>query len=340
MEGSNYTVLMEFLLSGLTDVPELEILLSLIFLTVYIITIVGNAGIILLITNDRCLHTPMYFFAFIDLCYSSTITPKMLTDLLAVRKSISAPGCFTQLSSFSLFATSESNLLSLMAFDRYVAICIPLRYTLIMSKKVCLWSVVGVYVASLVSCVINTGYISVLSFCGANVIRHFFCDFVALYRVSCTDTWSNEMMLFAFSALFTLSAILIILFSYSSILCAVFKIQSVMGRSKVISTCGSHFLCVVIFYGTLLYMYLRPNSRNSQEQDFVSSVFYAVVIPMLNPLIYSLRNKSMKNALKRLVLRRRTTNFGLQLRVLSIPGTPNRILKFARSHERQFENIY
>ncbi|XP_069083457.1 olfactory receptor 8U3-like [Pleurodeles waltl] len=307
MEGRNSTVLTEFLLSGLTDVPELEILLFLIFFTVYIITIAGNGGIILLITSDPCLHVPMYFFishlAFIDLFYSSTITPKMLADLVAEKKSISVPGCFTQLSSFSLFATSESNLLALMAFDRYAAICIPLRYPLIMAKNVCLWSVVGVYVASLASCVINTGYMSVLSFCGPSVIRHFFCDFLALLRLSCTDTWSNEMLLFASSALFTMCAISIILFSYSSIVCAVFKIQSITGRSKVISTCGSHFLCVVIFYGTLLYMYLRPNSSHSQEKDFVSSVFYAVVIPMLNPLIYSLRNKSMKNALKKMEMK-------------------------------------
>ncbi|XP_069083460.1 olfactory receptor 8U3-like [Pleurodeles waltl] len=308
MEGGNHTVVTEFILSGLSVLPELELLLFLIFLTVYIITIAGNVGIILLIINDPRLYVPMYYFishlAFIDLCYSSTITPKMLTDLLAEKKSISVRSCFTQLSSFSLFATTECNLLALMAFDRYVAICIPLRYTLIMAKNVCLWSVVGVYAVSFVSSVINIGYMSVLSFCGPNVIRHFFCDFLVLYRLSCTDTWSNKMLLFAFSVMFTMSAIFIILFSYSSILNAVLKIQSVTGRSKVISTCGSHFLCVVIFYGTLLYMYLRPNSSHSQEEDLVSSVFYAVVIPMLNPLIYSLRNRSMKNALKKILFKK------------------------------------
>ncbi|XP_078502657.1 olfactory receptor 8U3-like [Lissotriton helveticus] len=304
MDGGNHTVVTEFLLSGLTDVPELELLLFLIFLTVYIITVAGNIGIMLLIRSDPRLCVPMYFFishlAFIDLCYSSTITPKMLTDLLSEKKSISVPGCFTQLSSFSLFATTECNLLALMAIDRYMAICIPLRYTLIMAKNVCLWSVVAVYAISFVSSVINIGYMSVLSFCGPNVIRHFFCDFLVLYGLSCTDTWSNKMLLFAFSVMFTMGAILIILFSYSSILSAVLKMQSSTGMSKVFSTCGSHFLCVVIFYGTLLYMYLRPNSSHSQEQDFVSSVFYAVVIPMLNPLIYSLRNKSMKNALRKI----------------------------------------
>ncbi|XP_078502656.1 olfactory receptor 5F1-like [Lissotriton helveticus] len=302
MKGRNSTMVTEFLLLGLTDVPELEFLLFLIFLTIYIITIAGNAGIILLIISDSHLHTAMYFFishlAFIDLCCSSIVTPKMLTDLLAVKNYISVPGCFTQLFSFS--ATSECNLLSLMAFDRYVAICTPLRYTLIMARNVCRWSVMGVYAVSLVSCVTNIGYMSVLSFCGPNLIRHFYCDIPALFRLSCTDTWSNEMLLFTFAALFTLSAILIILVSYSSILGAVLKIQSVTGRSKVISTCGSHFMSVVIFYGALLYMYLRPSSSHSQEKDFVSSVFYAVVIPMLNPLIYSLRNKSMKNALKKI----------------------------------------
>ncbi|XP_069083462.1 olfactory receptor 5F1-like [Pleurodeles waltl] len=304
MKGINKTMVTEFLLLGLTDVSELEILLFLMFLTIYIITIAGNTGIILLIISDSHLHTPMYFFishlAFIDLCCSSTVTPKMLTDLLAEKKSISVPGCFTQLFTFSFFATTECNLLSLMAFDRYIAICIPLRYTLIMAKNVCLWSAMGVYAVSLVSCVTNIGYIFVLSFCGPNVIMHFYCDIPALLRLSCTDTWSNELLLFTFAALFTMSALLIILFSYSSILGAVLKIQSVTGRSKVISTCGSHFLCVVFFYGALLYMYLRPSSHNSQEKDFVSSVFYAVIIPLLNPLIYSLRNKSMKNALKKI----------------------------------------
>ncbi|XP_069486147.1 olfactory receptor 8U3-like [Ambystoma mexicanum] len=302
MEGGNDTVVREFLLSGLTDIPELKIPLFLVFLIVYLITIVGNIGIILLIHIDPRLHTPMYYFishlAFIDVCYSSTITPKMLSDLLAEKKSISVTGCLTQLSSFSLFATTESILLALMAFDRYLAICRPLHYMLIMAKEVCMWSVVGVYAASLVTSVINLGFTFMLSFCGPNKIRHFFCDFMALYKLSCTDTWVNEMLVFTSSALITMGAILIILSSYTSILGAVLKIRSVTGRSKVISTCASHFLCVVIFYGTLIFMYVRPNSSHSQDQDFVASVFYAVIIPMLNPLIYSLRNESVKNALK------------------------------------------
>uniref|UniRef100_A0A452RVM1 Olfactory receptor n=1 Tax=Ursus americanus TaxID=9643 RepID=A0A452RVM1_URSAM len=306
MEDKNQTQVTEFLFLGLTDHVHQQIVLFVMLLSVYLVTLVGNTGIIVLIWTDPRLHTPMYFFlshlSFVDICSSSSIAPKMLCDIFAEKKDISFTGCATQMWFFGLFVATECFLLASMAYDRYMAICKPLLYTLVMSQSVCVQLVVGPYAMALISTTTHTILTFRLPFCGPNIINHFFCDISPLLSLACADTWINKLALYIMAGIIGVLSGLIIMVSYVCILAAILKIQTADGRQKAFSTCSSHLAVVSILYGTLFFIYVRPGSTSSLDINKVISLFYTVVIPMLNPLIYSLRNKEVKNAFRRKVV--------------------------------------
>ncbi|XP_048217319.1 olfactory receptor 8H1-like [Perognathus longimembris pacificus] len=295
----------DFLLMGLTDSREIQVALSTLFLLIYLITVLGNLGMIMLIHLDLQLHTPMYFFlthlSFIDLSYSSVITPKTLENLLTSTKNISFLGCFTQLYFFVLFAGAEIFLLSAMGYDRYVAICNPLQYPVIMSSRLCWTLLAGSYMTGILDSSVNVICMSRLTFCNSNIIHHFFCDITPMLALSCTDTSGIELMVFVLAGSTLMMSLITIAMSYTSILSTIMKIKSTSGKQKAFSTCASHLLGVTVFYGTMIFTYLKPKKSYSLGKDQVASVFYTIVIPMLNPLIYSLRNKEVKNAFFRVM---------------------------------------
>ncbi|KGL79993.1 Olfactory receptor 1020, partial [Tinamus guttatus] len=303
MAWENWTTVTEFILKGLTDHPPTQGVLLVIFLVIYVITLMGNLVIIILVRLDSRLQTPMYFFlsnlSFFDMCCSTAVTPKMLVNYSSERKAISFAGCLTQLYFYIAFATMECYLLAVMAYDRYVAICNPLRYTVIMSKKACIIMLSGSYVAGVLNSLILTGSALKISFCGPNIIDHFFCDGPPLIKLACSDTHFILVLVFVLTGFNEVTTTSVVLISYGYILATVLRIHSAKSRSKAFNTCASHLTVVTIFYGTLLFMYLRPSSSYSLGRDKIVSVFYVVVTPMLNPLIYSLRNKEVKDALKR-----------------------------------------
>ncbi|XP_053119325.1 olfactory receptor 1009-like isoform X2 [Hemicordylus capensis] len=308
MAKENHTMVYEFILLGFTGSPELQIMLFIFFLVVYLITLVGNLGMLLLIKIDSRLHTPMYFFlsnlSFVDLCYSSVVTPKMLMDFIVKSKTISLAGCAAQMWFFGLFLGVECYLLASMAYDRYVAISNPLLYTVIMSRKVCVQLLAGPYFVGLLNAVTHTSLTFQLTFCKSR-INHFFCDIPAVISLSCSDTRINEVVLFVMSCtLGTLSSSLVII-SYIYIFAAILKIHSVEGWRKTFSTCLSHLTTVSIFFGTLFFIYvIQPSCNFSVDQGKMVSMFYTVLIPMLNPLIYSVRNKDVKDSLRRVIRRK------------------------------------
>ncbi|KAM8929639.1 olfactory receptor 8U3-like [Lycaon pictus] len=303
MAERNSTKVTEFILLGFSVHREIEIILFLLISVVYTLTLVGNLGMISLIRLDSRLHTPMYFFlsnlAFIDLCYSSSIAPKFLETLLTKHRSISFYACATQLGFFLNFLISEMFLLAVMAYDRYVAICNPLLYMMIMSRKVCMQLVIGPYLYSFSVALLHTVVTFQLMYCGPNIINHFYCDDVPLMALACSDTSLKEILIFIFAGFNMISSLTTVLISYLYIVAAILKIQSTEGRCKAFSTCASHLTAVTIFYGTLIFMYLQPKSNHSLDTDKMASVFYTIVIPMLNPIIYSLRNQEVKNALRK-----------------------------------------
>ncbi|XP_025868746.1 olfactory receptor 8U3-like [Vulpes vulpes] len=303
MAEGNSTKVTEFILLGFSVHREIEIILFLLISVVYTLTLVGNLGMISLIRLDSRLHTPMYFFlsnlAFIDLCYSSSIAPKFLETLLTKHRSISFYACATQLGFFLNFLISEMFLLAVMAYDRYVAICNPLLYMMIMSRKVCMQLVIGPYLYSFSVALLHTVVTFQLMYCGPNIINHFYCDDVPLMALACSDTSLKEILIFIFAGFNMISSLTTVLISYLYIVAAILKIQSTEGRCKAFSTCASHLTAVTIFYGTLIFMYLQPKSNHSLDTDKMASVFYTIVIPMLNPIIYSLRNQEVKNALRK-----------------------------------------
>ncbi|KAM8813987.1 olfactory receptor 5F1-like [Rhynchonycteris naso] len=313
MTSKNYSLVTEFILLGLADTLELQISLFLLFFVIYTLTLWGNVGMILLIRTDSRLHTPMYFFlanlSFVDICCSSNVTPKMLVDLLSDKKTISFTGCFLQMYFFIALATTECLLFGLMAYDRYVAICSPLLYPLVMSRTVCLKMAAGVFTAGLLNSMVHTSYVSSLPFCSSNVIHHFFCDTPPILRLSCSDTHLNESIFSTFPGVNIVGTLVVILTSYAYILFSIFRLHSGEGRHKAFSTCASHLTAIILFYSTAIYTYLKPSSSYSLSQDKVASVFYTVVIPMLNPLIYSLRNKEVKKAFWTVIVRRRSPLF-------------------------------
>ncbi|XP_036989481.2 olfactory receptor-like protein OLF2 [Artibeus jamaicensis] len=305
MAFENCTVFTDFILLGLSGRRDVQQGLFVLFLLVYGITVITNLGMILLINMDPQLHTPMYYFlsnlSFSDVCYSSTVSPKMLADFLSQQKKIAYNLCAVQMFVFGMFADVECVMLSVMAYDRYVAICNPLLYTTAMSGRVCTQLMAIVYLQSLVYSAIFTYCTIRLSFCNSNIINHFFCDFPPLLALSTSDTTINEIVMFTYSSCVLGFSIVTVLLSYSYIVITILRMKSAKGRHKAFSTCASHLTTVAMFYGILLFMYFQPSSSHSMDTDKVASVFYTVVIPMLNPLIYSLRNKDVKNALKKAV---------------------------------------
>ncbi|XP_006892899.1 PREDICTED: olfactory receptor 8D1-like [Elephantulus edwardii] len=305
MDGQNYSTVTEFVLEGLTDNPELQLPLFLLFLGIYGVTVVGNVGMILLISFSSKLQSPMYFFlgnlSVIDLFYSSVITPKLLGNFIWEKNIISYPECMAQLFFFCLFATAECYMLTAMAYDRYVAICSPLLYSVIMSQKVCSVLVTGVYIMASLGAMPYTISMIKLVFCQDNVIHHYFCDVLPLLQLSCSSTYINELLLIFVGGFNVLTTTVAIIISYVFILCNILQIHSTEGKSKAFGTCGSHLTAVGVFNGSVIFMYFKPTSSSNMAQEKVASVFYTTVIPMLNPLIYSLRNKDVKIVLSRVM---------------------------------------
>ncbi|XP_054419648.1 olfactory receptor 5AS1 [Pteronotus mesoamericanus] len=307
MLESNYTMPTEFLLVGFTDYLPLKGTLFLVFLIIYALTVVGNVGLIILVNVTSSLKTPMYYFlsnlSYLDVSYSTTITPQMLVNFLRSRRSISPSACALQMFFFACFADAECLILAAMAYDRYAAICKPLLYPALMSRRVCICFMVLAYFSGGVTSVIHVCFAFTLPFCGSNVVNHFFCDIPPLLALSCADTHINELLLFVLCGFIQSSTFLVICISYFSILATVLSIKSSGGRSRTFSTCASHLTAVTLFYGSLLFMYLRPTTSYSLNTDKIVAVFYTVVFPMCNPIIYSFRNKDVKNAFKKLLAR-------------------------------------
>ncbi|XP_059577302.1 olfactory receptor 5AP2-like [Alligator mississippiensis] len=301
----NHT-LQEFILLGLTENADIQATLFVVFLLIYLITLVGNLGIMALVRVSPQLHKPMYFFlshfSLVDAFYSTTITPNMLVALFSDSKAISFAGCIVQCYIFVVLGLVECYLLAVMAYDRFVAICNPLLYVVIMSKRICIRLVLACYLIGFLSAGMYTGCIFGGSLCGSNIINHFYCDITPLLKLSCSCSYNNRMVVFALSSVGGAVTVMIILISYFYILSTILRMHTAQSRSKAFNTCGSHLSIVSLFYGTGFFMYLQPSSSHN-GQDKVASVFYTVVTPMLNPLIYSLRNKEVKGALDKLVSR-------------------------------------
>ncbi|KAG3286794.1 olfactory receptor 8G1-like, transcript variant X2 [Ictidomys tridecemlineatus] len=307
MSTKNHSTVTEFILAGLSQQPELQLPLFLLFLGIYVLTVVGNLGMITLIVLSSHLHTPMYYFvsslSLIDLCHSTVITPKMLVNFVRDKNTISYPGCMTQLYFFLIFAISECHMLAAMAYDRYVAICSPLLYHVIMSSQTCLSLILGVYIIGVVCASAHTGCMIRVQFCKIDVINHYFCDLLPLLKLSCSSTYVNEVLILFFGTFNIFVPTLTIFSSYIFIIVSILRIRSSEGRAKAFSTCSSHISAVALFFGSAAFMYLQPSAVSSMDQGKVSSVFYTIIVPMLNPLIYSLRNKDVSVALKKILHR-------------------------------------
>ncbi|KAM5298518.1 olfactory receptor 5C1 [Ctenodactylus gundi] len=326
MSWENQSHMTEFLLLGLTTDPKQQVWLFVSFLAMYLINVVGNSVIIAAIWGDAHLHTPMYFFlsnlSLVDICFSTVIVPQMLVNMLTQRKTILLSQCLTQMYFFVAFGITDSFLLAAMAFDRYVAICKPLHYTTAMSPRCCLLLVTASWVVSHLHSLTHTVLMGRLSFCGPNVIHHFFCDVQPLLTLSCSDTSVNELLAFTEGSSVIISPFIFIIVSYMYITRAVLRVPSGGGRYKVFSTCGSHLTVVALFYGTIISVYIRPSSTYSVTKDRVVTVMYTVVTPMLNPFIYSLRNKDMKQALKKLMRKMRNQSSTFDFLLLGFSKHP------------------
>ncbi|XP_036921607.1 olfactory receptor 5L1-like [Sturnira hondurensis] len=301
----NCTIVMEFIILGLSDAPELRVFLFMMFLLIYGVTVLANLGMIALIQVSTPLHTPMYFFlchlSFVDYCYSTIIVPKMLVNIINEDKAISFEGCMVQFYLFGAYGITEFFLLAVMAYDRFVAICSPLLYMVTMSKKIQMVLASSCYVCGTLFSLIHLCLALQITSYKSNVINHFFCDLPPLLSLACSDVTMNELLVYigvSFTEIFT---IVIILTSYLFILITILRMRSAEGRRKAFSTCASHLTAIVVFHGTILFTYCQPSSGNNEDTNKVATVFYTVVIPMLNPLIYSLRNKDVKEALKGVV---------------------------------------
>ncbi|XP_054851395.1 olfactory receptor 10A7-like [Eublepharis macularius] len=300
----NSTPLTEFILLGLSDEPNLQSILFSTFLVTYIIILAGNLLIILLTLTDPALHTPMYFFlrnlSFLEICYTSVNVPKMLENLLTGNKSISFLGCAVQTYFAFFLGGSECFLLASMSYDRYVAICKPLHYPVLMNKKVCMGLAVASWLSGFFMSFGHTSMVFTMPFCASNEINHFFCDIPPLLKLACGDTSKNEIAVFVVAMVFVTLPFLLILMSYAGIIVTILGISSAESRKKTFSTCSSHLMVVTLFYGSACIMYLKPNSTYSPDSDKYLSLFYTIVGPVLNPIIYSFRNKEVKGALSRI----------------------------------------
>ncbi|XP_069092581.1 olfactory receptor 2D2-like [Pleurodeles waltl] len=303
MEKKNGTAVTEFLLLGLTENPKIETFLFVLFFGIYLSTLFGNVVLLTACVYDNKLHTPMYFFlgnlSFIDICYSSVTVPNLLMQLLQ-RKSISFSACIVQMNTCLFLGCTECVLLAVMAYDRYVAISFPLRYTIIMSKSVCISMAVFCWFSNFFIALLVTLLVLRLPLCGHNVIDHFFCEATAFLKISCADTFFTERVIFIAGSYVLVFPSIFTLLSYIRIIFTIVRIRSAEGRQKAFSTCGSHLTVVTIFYSTALSMYMKPTSKNSASQEKMVSMFYTITPPMLNPMIYSLRNKDVKMALQKI----------------------------------------
>ncbi|XP_029435909.1 olfactory receptor 1030-like [Rhinatrema bivittatum] len=303
MDVGNMTMVTEFIILGISNNAELQVPLFLVFLLIYLITLLGNLVIITVTCADPRLHTPMYFFlsnlSLVDIGGTSTIIPKLLVIFISRDKSISYAGCIVQLYFYIGLGCTDDLLLTAMAYDRYAAVCNPLRYSLIMNQRVCVLLAAASWIIGFLSSEMITASVTRLLFCDSNVIEHFFCELMPLLNLSCTDTKITQSILFAVCAFMTVPAFFVTLTSYTFIISAILRIRSAEGKRKAFSTCSSHLTVVSIYYFSLFCMYLRPSSTYSEEQGKILSVLYTAVIPLLNPIIYSLRNKEVKNALRK-----------------------------------------
>ncbi|XP_030402345.1 olfactory receptor 10C1-like [Gopherus evgoodei] len=306
-EGRNQTLIMEFILLGFGNVSELQPLLFLVFLVIYVVTVAGNILIVALIVTDQHLHTPMYFFlgnlSFLEICYSSTLLPRLLASLLTGNRAISIKGCILQTYFFGILTATESLLLAAMSYDRYLAICNPLRYAALMNVRICCQLMAGSWISSFLGCTTINIFLFKSKFCDSKEINHFFCDFSPVIKLSCGDTQTVQLLTFIVSALGTLVPCLLVLTSYIRIITTILRIPTTTGRQKAFSTCSSHLIVVIIYYGTLITVYVVPTAENHKVLHKLFSVFYTVLTPMINPVIYSLRNKEVNEALRKTVLK-------------------------------------
>ena len=304
--SGNQSLCTHFTFVAFSSLAELQPVLFIVFLTIYLFTMGGNLLIIGLIWGTPSLHTPMYFFlvnlSFLEMCYITSVVPQMLVHLLVETKIISVARCAAQMYVFSILGLTECCLLAAMAYDRFVAICHPLHYSLLMGPGVCLKLAAASWTTGVMVESAQTTWIFTLPFCGTGRIQHFFCDIMPVVELACVDTSHNETTLFAISVLFIMTPCLLILCSYVHILVTILRIPSATGRSKAFSTCSSHILVVSLFYGTALFTYLQPKAAHTPETDKATALMYTVVTPALNPVIYTLRNKELKEAFQRLTL--------------------------------------
>uniref|UniRef100_F6YJM4 Olfactory receptor n=2 Tax=Monodelphis domestica TaxID=13616 RepID=F6YJM4_MONDO len=311
--AENNTLTTEFILTGFTNHQELKILLFILFLIIYLITMIGNIGLVILISIEPQLHSPMYLFlgnlALMDAFSSCAVTPKMLINFFSKDRLISLHECMAQFYFLCFSESSDCFLLAAMAYDRYVAICNPLHYPIMMSKKLCIQMIIGSLIAGNLHSMIHVGFLFRLTFCKSHQVNHFFCDVLPLYRLSCTDPYINELMIFIFSGSIQVFTIGVVLVSYVYIIYTILRMKSKEGRGKAFSTCASHFISVSIFYGSLLIMYIRPGAVNEGAIDIPVAIFYTIVIPFLNPFIYSLRNKEVISILRK-IMEKNSGKFG------------------------------
>ncbi|KAM6158490.1 olfactory receptor 2D2 [Rhynchocyon petersi] len=313
MTQTNQTQVTEFILQGLSDDPYTQKLLFVLFLGVYLVTVLGNLLLMSLVQVDSRLHTPMYFFlcnlSLADLCFSTNIVPQTLVHLLSRKKTISFVRCAAQLLLFLILGGTQCALLAVMSYDRYVAICNPLQYSIVMTWKMCVQLAMGSWTSGVLVSIVDTTFTLRLPYRGSNSIAHFFCEAPALLVLASTDTHTSEMAIFLVGVVILLIPVSLILVSYGRIIVTVIRMKSAAGRLKAFSTCGSHLIVVILFYGSAIITYMTPKS--SKEQEKLVSVFYVVVTPMLNPLIYSLRNKDVKGALRKATTRNFPCGFGI-----------------------------
>ncbi|XP_030042696.1 olfactory receptor 151-like [Microcaecilia unicolor] len=309
MDEENITTLTGFIILGFSEFPELQIPLFLLFLLFYLIILMGNLTIITVTCLDPRLHTPMYFFlcnlSFLDICCTSVTLPKLLDIFLTKKHHISTVGCFTQVYFFMISVCGEFLLLTVMAYDRYVAICHPLRYSVIMNQKRCILMVTGTSIIGFLEPVTHAVLLSGFSYCGTKEINHFFCDVTALLKLSCTSTSTVEHLSYVLAMLVMFPCFLLTLTSYVYIISAILRIRSSEGRCKAFSTCSSHLMVVILFYVTVAVMYVRPTSTLSMDQNKLCALLYNVLIPLFNPIIYSLKNQQVKEAIRKVFNRKR-----------------------------------
>ncbi|XP_074838587.1 olfactory receptor 11A1-like [Carettochelys insculpta] len=308
-EGENQTSITDFILLGLGALPELQILFFLLFLGIYVLTMATNLLIVVLVVADQELHTPMYFFlgnlSCLDICYSSTITPRLLASFLTGDRAVSVTGCMVQFYWFGVLLTVECYLLASMSYDRYLAICKPLHYVSLMNGRFCMYLAVGLWLSSFIILAVIIYLVSQLTFCGPNEIDNFFCDLTQMINLSCSDATLVKLAMLVFSFTNIILPFLFTLSSYVYIISAILRISSTTGKRKAFSTCSSHVIVVTIYYGTLITVYMLPNTEALRMVDKFVSILYVVLTPLINPLIYSLRNIEVKEALRRTLQKRR-----------------------------------